>query len=242
MLRFSSIGTARALALAGLPLLALSACRNLGGGRESAQALTINTVSRTYNKTMEEVWPAILNTFKALDLRVEEDQHDALGGRLTAQRANKDSVIVEARSIDAHSLNVSVAVDPGDRNMAQIVQDRIADTLAGQGERGAGAPRGAAPAAGPNVEGSYPQPLDACMAAARRTAESLKLTHLQEDVRDTHARLEARHPQSGPVVFRMSRAGQAQTQVAFEAGAGGAAEEARGLADRIKAEFERQLR
>jgi hypothetical protein len=243
MLRMIPIGALRALAVACLSLVALSSCKAMGGSRDSAQAMTINTVSRTYTKTMQELWPAILAALKDLDLRVVEDEHDALGGRLMAQRANKDSVIVEARSVDPRTLHVSVGVDPGDRNMAQIVQDRFAEQLAGTGPNG-GAARSTAPAAGPRVEGTYPQSLDACLAAARRTAEALKLTHLQEDVREGSARLEARHPQNGPVSFRMTRGGSNQTQVAFEAGSGGAAaaEDGRGFADRVKAEFERNLR
>ena len=241
MLRLTSIGAFRALAVAALPLLALSSCKALGGG-DSAQAITINTVSRTYTKSMNELWPAILTALKDLDLRVAEDQHDALGGRLMAQRANKDSVIIDARSVDPRTLHVSVGVNPGDRNMAQIVQDRIAEALAAD-TRNEGFGRSAAPAAGPRVEGSYPQPVEACLAAARRTAEGLKLTQLQEDVRDGNARIDARHPQHGPVSFRMTRGAQNQTQVAFEAGSGGgAAEDGRSFAERLKSEFERNLR
>ncbi len=241
MLPSTSFGALRALALAALPLLALSSCKGMGG-QSGAQALTINTVSRTYTKSMHELWPAVMAALKDLDLRVAEDQHDALGGRMMAQRANKDSVIIEARSVDPRTLHVSVAVDPGDRNMAQIVQDRIAEALAGDA-RNEGAARSAAPGAAPRVEGSYPQSLEACLAAARRTADGLKLTQLQEDIRDGAARIDARHPQHGPVSFRMTRGAQNQTQVAFEAAPGGAAaDDGRSFADRLKSEFERNLR
>jgi hypothetical protein len=173
---------------------------------------------------------------KDLDLRVENDQHDALGGQMTAQRANKDSVVIEARSVDPATLQVSVAVDPGDRSMAQIVQDKIADRLGARtGVTRTGFDTGS------RVEGTYDQKLDACVAAARKAAEVLKLTNPQEEIHDTWAKVESRQTDAIPMTVRMERTPKDQTHVVFTAGTG-PADDNRVLAARLKAEFERHLK
>jgi hypothetical protein len=213
-----------------LSLALLGACAN-----GAPPSLSVNTVSRSYGRPMSEVWPAVLGSIKDLDLRVEEDQHDALGGELTAHRANRDEVKVRARAKDGPSMEVSVAVEPGDRVMAQMIQDRIAEKL---GAGGGAAKTGFV--SGSRVEGVYDYKLENCLVAGKRAMVALKIEGAREERHDTWAKLEARQADAFPVQIRMERTARDQTRVEFTAGTG-PADDNRALAQRLKTEFERHV-
>lgn len=121
-------------------LLVFAGCRGdgeglLGNGSDSA--LESNAVSRKYSRPAPEVWQAIADSMTDLELKIEKDKHDALGGELTARRANKDKIVVSAKSLDVNNTQVHIAVAPGDRRLADLVHERIGQKLGvtGNGER-----------------------------------------------------------------------------------------------------------
>jgi len=199
------------------------------------QADRIHTVTKTYSRPTDETWRVIESITKELDLKVETNEHDALGGTMLAKRSTKDEIHVEARAVDSQNTTVSVNVDPGDKNLAQIIHDRISDKLG----LNLGATR-ASMAAGSQVDGTYDQKLDVCMAAADRALTALKLPAARREVHDTWARLDIQHLDSIPVQIRMDRTKKDQTFVVFTVGTG-ASDDNRTLASRLKAEFDRQL-
>jgi hypothetical protein len=203
--------------------------------RDTDTAATINTITKTYSKPADETWRAILTVAKDLDLKMGADKHDALGGSLVAKRSNSDEVHVEARSVDSQNTVVSVMVEPGDKNLAQIIQDRISDRLG----LSVGVSRSAA-AAGSQVDGTYDQKLSACLGAAERAITGLKMGSPRREVHDTWARVDTEHMDSIPVQIRMERTRKDQTFVVFTVGTG-ASDDNRTLAGRLKAEFERHL-
>src|SRR5437868_10279940 len=157
------------------------------------QADRLHTVTKTYSKPADETWRAIESIAKDLDLKVDTNQHDALGGTMIARRSTKDEIHVDARAVDAQNTIISVNVDPGDKNLAQIIHDRISDRLG----LNAGATR-ANMAAGSQVDGTYDQKLDVCMGAADRALAGLKLPPARREVHDTWARLDTQHLDSIP--------------------------------------------
>lgn len=154
---------------------------------------------------------------------------------MIAKRSNKDEVHVDARSVDAQNTTVSVLVEPGDKNLAQIIQDRVSDRLG----LSVGAAR-ASLAAGSQVDGTYDQKLDACLGAAERAIAALRLAAPRRELHDTWARLETAQLDSIPIQIRLDRTRRDQTFVVFTVGTG-ASDDNRTLALRLKAEFERQL-
>jgi hypothetical protein len=94
--------------------------------------------------------------------------------------------------------------------------------------------------AGSQIDGTYDQKLDACMAAADRALAALKLPGARREVHDTWARLDTQHLDSIPVQIRMERTRKDQTFVVFMAGTS-ATDDNRTLALRLKAEFDRRL-
>jgi hypothetical protein len=216
------------------PLAALAACRGSGlYDGNGSEATALNAVHRSYARPADEVWRAVTSTVQELGLEVERNQHDALGGEIAAQRANKDRVTIEARSLDAQNTRLAVAVAPGDRNLAEMIQDRIAQKL------GLGVPR-AGLSAGSVVEGTYDAELEACVQAAQRAVEALKMGVARKDVHDTWAQVDSLQADAIPVRVRMERTRDDQTRVFFEAGTS-RSEDTRLLADRLKVQFERAL-
>jgi hypothetical protein len=126
-------------------------------------------------------------------------------------------------------------VEPGDKNLAQIIQDRVSDRL--------GLNVGAAHAslgAGSQVDGTYDQKLDACLRAAERAVTVLKFAVPRRELHDTWARLDTAQLDSIPIQIRLDRTRKDQTFVVFTVGTG-VSDDNRTLALRLKSEFERQL-
>lgn len=215
-----------------VPALALASCKAITG--EQSTAPTVNTVTKSYTKSADETWRAVQSVARDLDLKIDTDQHDALGGNLVALRSNKDEVHVDARSQDAMNTTVSVWASPGDRNLAQIIHDRISDRL------GLSVGMRPAAAAGSQVDGTYDQKLDACMRAAEKAVNDLKLGAPRREVHDTWARVDSSQLDTIPVQIRMERTKKDQTFVVFTVGTG-ASDDNRTLAAKLKTQFEQAL-
>lgn len=97
---------------------AVPATRDLGTG--------LNTVDREYPGPPSELVDAALRALPALDLKVESEKRDALGGEIVARRATGAEATVVVKGAAPGTCSVSVRVEPGDRNLANLVHDRIA--------------------------------------------------------------------------------------------------------------------
>src|SRR4029079_1019257 len=104
-------------------LLLLAACKS------SETKVEANSITKRYSRPAPEVMSALTMALTSLDLRIEEDRHDALGGTMTAQRANKEAVKVNVKSIDETSTQVTIGVGEGDRNLADIIHSQTAKNL-----------------------------------------------------------------------------------------------------------------
>jgi hypothetical protein len=199
--------------------------------------MSVNAVSRTYPADVERAWQAVTSALKELELKTDESAHDALGGRLTAERATGETVEVRVRMMDMNSTRVDVAVDPADRNMAQAVQNRVSEKLGGSVE---GAPGGAV-GSGSSAEGTYDNPLDEAVAAAEQAFQALNLKVEHREQRDIWASLRTRAMGTIPVQILMQRTPKDQTEVTFGVGTSrGTDNEA--IAERLKQEFEAALK
>ncbi|HXG60778.1 MAG TPA: DUF3568 family protein [Planctomycetota bacterium] len=185
-------------------LLGLTACRGMGiFGTEAAPRngeAPANAAVRRYPRSTEDVWSAVAAAMQSLDLRIESDRHDALGGELVARRANDERVSVRARSLDEASTQVTVSVGAGDRNLAEIVQNHIGRHLGGAGVARTGF------FGGSTLERSYDANVAKAVIAAERAAEELGLEITHRDIRDASAEVVARKAGVGPVLVRVETA------------------------------------
>jgi hypothetical protein len=205
-------------------LLTLVACgeNDLGSG--------VNTVDREFSKTAPEVWAAAVKSTEKVDLRISSDAHDKLGGELVACRASGTEVRIWVKSIDERNSRVSVRVEPGDRALAIMIQERIAENL-GLGEAKA------AIFGGNSLEGTYATPLDLCLNSARRVFSTLKVTATDEETHATWCRIDGRLRDSTPVRIRIDKIDGSQTRVIFTAG-NEKTEDNKAFVHRMKDEFE----
>ena len=95
--------------------------RDLGTG--------LNTVDRVYGRPAAEMVSVVERSLRSLDLKMESEQHDNLGGEAVALRATGQKVTVTTKALDADRCTLSVRVEPGDRNLATLVHDRITTNL-----------------------------------------------------------------------------------------------------------------
>ncbi len=116
--------------LLGAAALALASCsprtRDYGTG--------LNTVERTYPKSVRETWDAALAAVRDFGLTIESDRHDEMGGELKARRADGREVLVHVRAAGGGSTAVAVRVEPGDRTLAGMIHERIAKALGTAGQ------------------------------------------------------------------------------------------------------------
>lgn len=241
-------------------LALLSACSWF----DSDSKVEANAVTRRYSRPAQDVWNAVTSSFQSLDLRIEEDRHDALGGKLRGVRATGDEVIVTVKSIDENNAQASVAVEEGDRNMADLIHSQIAKNLgAGSAKTGFWG--------GNKHEQTYETSLARAIMAAERAAEAAGFTVTNRDIHEMWADLIARRGGGGSTVLihmeaadgQQSRQGQAQGQQPAQPGANGGSglpsdrktqvkvsfivgtmrsEDNQEVLNRIRQEFERILR
>lgn len=195
----------------------------------------LHTAERRYGKPVDKVWDAAVAAVKGSDLRIDTDRHDDLGGELVGRRADGHRVSALISAVDKTTTRVAVRVEPGNRELADLVQERIAEKL-GLGE--------AKPAllGGNTLDGVYPCDFAGALAAAERSAKALTWIPTGRELRDDWAQLDARTPDSTPVRFKMTHEGKdaGSTKVTFIAG-NGKTDASRTLTSQMKAEFDRQL-
>jgi hypothetical protein len=215
-----------------LVMLTLAGC---GSAEKSSPATEndlgtgFNTVERQYAKSAPETWEAATSALKRYDLVVKNDRHDGMGGELQATRASGDRIIVRVQSLDDKHSEVSARVEPGNRNLAEMIHEKIADNLGLKQAK-------LAFYGGNSCEGVYPNNLEACIKAAEEAARRLNLTVTNRELKDVTAVVDARESSSTVVQFKMKEVGEG-TKVAFIAGRE-KSESTRDLAHQMKAEFE----
>lgn len=177
----------KAMALLTGVLMTLGACK-------SDSKAEPNTLSRKYGRPASEVWIAVTNALQTLDLRIQEERHDALGGELTGTRATGDEVTVVVKSLDEQSAQVSVHVEDGDRNMADIIHSHISKNL------GTGTAKTSF-YGGSRWEGTYDISLPRAIVAAERASEAMGFAVSNRDIRETSADLVIRRAGSASILL-----------------------------------------
>jgi hypothetical protein len=119
-------------ALLGMSLLvSISGCVTTGvGGGPNVTAGTYYYFTREleviYGVPLADVWPRVLAAIESLQLHIEVQRIDGLGGEIQARRPNGTKVQVDLKPTGDHSTSVSVRVGFwGDREMSERVQRNI---------------------------------------------------------------------------------------------------------------------
>jgi hypothetical protein len=89
----------------------------------------LNAVERVYGRSASALFDVVAATLKSYDLKIESDRHDELGGDIVALRADGHKVTVKITSLDQEHAQVSIRVAPGNRNLAEMIHQRILEKL-----------------------------------------------------------------------------------------------------------------
>jgi hypothetical protein len=211
-----------------LGVLGLAACsdRDLGSG--------VNTLDREYDKPAGDTWKAAVKSVEDAGLTIDRRPSDDFGGDLVARRASGDEVRVKVKSLDDRRSAVSVRVEPGDRDLAKLIHERIAENVGlGQAKPGL--------FGGNTLEGEYFSDPAACLKSAKRAFDVLKVELVAEESHAAWARIDGRLKGATPVRIRMERSDTGKTRVQFVAG-NDKNEDNKAFVWRMKEEFESTLR
>jgi hypothetical protein len=122
-------------------LFGLSLCASLGGcytttvgGGPSVTAGTYSYITRDleviYGVPLADVWPRALAAVESLQLHIDRQHIDGLGGDIAARRADGTRVWVQLKPKGEYSTSVSVRVgDLGDREQSERVQRTLRKQL-----------------------------------------------------------------------------------------------------------------
>ena len=123
-------------ALVGLSLLAnLGGCFTTAvGGGPNVTAGTYSYLTREleviYGIPLADVWPRALAAVESLQLHIDRQTVDGLGGDIQARRADGTNVFVHLKPKGGHSTSIGVRVgDWGDREQSERVHRTIRQQL-----------------------------------------------------------------------------------------------------------------
>ncbi len=125
-----------------LPIMCVVALLVIGGGcvpttigsgdgsGVGAFSYITRDVQATYNVKMDLAWPATLKAMERLNLTVESENMDALGGALAVKRADGTDVKIRLKSVGGYSTKISVRVGlMGSKNKSVLIHDAIRSAL-----------------------------------------------------------------------------------------------------------------
>lgn len=134
-------------------------------------------------------------------------------------------------SLAENKSRVSVRVGPGDRTLASMLQERIAEK-AGLGTAKTGS------FGGNSIQAIYLTDVPTAVASARRALSALGVNATAEESHATTANLDGRLKDSTPVRIHLEKSGELQTSVTFISG-NEKNDDNRQFVKRMKDEFER---
>lgn len=186
----------------------------------------LNMVDREYASPMDRVWVAVGKCVAEAGLTVESAARDGMIGEIITRRGALSQMRIGLWNLEDLRTLVSVRVDEGDGDLAKALHGRLAQTL-GLGHLGPGGTDRA------DLESTYPAGLARGLKASRMALRELVCRGQARGTEETWAPM---------AVLRIRLDAEKDAiRVRFSAGASGTDTD-KGLAEELKAEFERCLR
>ncbi len=116
-----------AVALSGCVAAALTGAA--AGAGVGTAAYVNGEDSQVHRASLDRTWNATLAALKQMDIRVEKDTKDALGGTIDARRADGTPIKISAEPADRNT-RVKIRVGTfGDQRLSEDIQRRIDSNL-----------------------------------------------------------------------------------------------------------------
>lgn len=117
-----------------VPALSGCAAALIGAGAGAGTVAYIQGEhSQIHKGAYEKAWSATLTALKQMDIRVVKTEKDALGGTITARRADDTSVSIKEEPVGTDSTRVKIRIGMfGDQAASESIQARIDSNLQGR--------------------------------------------------------------------------------------------------------------
>ena len=129
-MRLASVVASLALLWAGCGKEAEKAAKDVAP-RSTDLGTGLNAVEREYPVTAAAMADVVRSTLASFDLTLKDDHHDALGGDLSATRADGHTVHARITAAGQERSRVSIRVAPGNRDLAELIHQRLAQKAPG---------------------------------------------------------------------------------------------------------------
>jgi len=191
-------------------------------------------LEQAYEVSAADAWKAADQALEGGEFTVERRRRDDCGGKIVARREDGHRVTVTIHAPERSAAEVTVVVEPGDRELLDTIQRRIVDKL--------GLKKARSELLGDTVlEASYEVELGGVFAAAERACRALSMEVELLRREQERARLEARDRDGRPVRFALRRtdgdSGGTEVVISTQETGGGEKE----LLRRVRRELERHL-
>ena len=89
----------------------------------------LNAVEKTFARPAGEMTNLVAGVLESFGLKLESSTHDDLGGEIVARRADGHQVTARIMARDEAASDVSIRVAPGNRPLAEMIQNRIGEKV-----------------------------------------------------------------------------------------------------------------
>ena len=191
-------------------------------------------IERQLPRSAEETWDAVLEVLDENKFQIVQQDHDKLGGDLSAGRSPGSKVHVRVKQLQLKRTSLSVRLEPPDRSLSVQIHEAVARVV-GLGEATGGL------FGGESEQGAYALALEQAVQVARRALAALNLHLIDLTTKATEAELKGRRVDSTPVKIRMKAAEPRRTEVTFLVGTS-KSDDHKDLLKSLRQEFERRAR
>lgn len=219
-------------------VLLLSACRapEADPGDDGLDATPgVGAVEVRYEFGVSDVLKAAEEALAEEEVEVDRRRRNERRGVLAGRQLNGHRIKVLIRAFSENAADAAVTAEPGNRELAGIVQGRIGEKLSLKkaradlfGER--------------SVESAHAAGLKRCMDAAEKACRALDLEIVHKKIEESGGLLEARDASGRAVRIRFQAGADADRETGAVLTTDGSAEgEESELLSKVRREFERQL-
>ena len=120
-----------ALLIPVLLIIATTGCVLLAGGAVGAgtYAYVSGNLKTTYDATLQQTWDAAQKAVRNLDMKAQEEEHDAFSGVLKGTMADGREFNISLTKVTPETTEVAIRIGMGDQEVSKTIHGEILANL-----------------------------------------------------------------------------------------------------------------
>ncbi|WP_321992435.1 DUF3568 family protein [Marispirochaeta aestuarii] len=120
-----------ALLIPVLLIIATTGCVLLAGGAVGAgtYAYVSGNLKTTYDATLQQTWDAAQKAVRNLDMKAQEEEHDAFSGVLKGTMADGREFNISLTKVTPETTEVAIRIGMGDQKVSKTIHGEILANL-----------------------------------------------------------------------------------------------------------------